>query len=90
MNEQNVEADLSDIDFHGFRATKTTLISETIVTETIIDTIRIGCKITAVNGVMTSTLKHDELELILAGRDYRIRPTVIPYEQDDTAYDAVQ
>ena len=90
FNKQKQCADITDKKFHGFLAAKTTYDSETVVTESMIDTIRIGCKITAINGVLTSTLTQDEIQGIFSTRVNRIHPTVTAYVQDDTAYDAVQ
>lgn len=64
----------TDLNFHGFLATKYSKSRKTFVTESILGHVTVGLEIILINGIMASTLTPLMLMSLLASRDARILP----------------
>jgi hypothetical protein len=83
-----------NVSFHGFAASKIRKRMKTVVTDSILPTLLVRTVITALNGILTSTLTPTELKTLFDGRDTIIEPTVVMISvtdkcpESDANYDA--
>ena len=85
-NTTKRDRDVSDLEFHGFVATKSRKRDETIVTHSREGAIGIGARIITLNGIQTDHIEPVELEDMFRGRSQKIVPMIVVSHVSDLIF----
>ena len=80
------DRDASDLEFHGFIATKLRKRDATLVTGSCEATIGIGARVLTLDGIQADNMLPDELEKTFRGRSHKIVPMIVQVQVSDLTF----